>query len=291
MVTNMSKAKIYILLLALGLIVSACGGGSSSNNTLTNQTLQLTDEQKTLLGDLEKVLNSREQTDNGNQQAPSPIIARNESGLTIRTIDNTEGSPLEGTYYAVFSEETYTMTGNRNAFQNPVLEREPGQTKLGKVGLTFGTRENGNINIVMLFNNDGNAVIALSSFDDFVAGGLPFAFQDLPTGDLTYSGRNYYKIDSNEIQFGDFELSVDFSNGSGEFTSGLDGNITLDPTNGTYTGTEVSMEVGGVTYSLNEMRGQFHGTSEDSSVTGLYLGSSPSASDIKGVIIGTDTSN
>ena len=287
MVTNMSKAKIYILLLVLGFIVSACGGGNTSNTTPTNQTLQFTDEQRTLLGDLEKVLNSRDQTDNGNQQAPSPIIAQNESVSAIRPIVDTEGSPLEGNYYAVFSETPYTMTGDSNAFQNPVLEREPGQTELGKVGLTFGTRENGNINIVMLFNSDGNAVVALSSFDDFVAGGITTT--DLPRGDFTYSGKNYYKISGRAIESGNFQLEVNFADNSGEFTSGLIGDIDVNTVDGTYTKNDgpLTMTVGDDSYTLNEIKGRFHGTSEDSSVTGLYLGDAENGPEIKGVIIGT----
>ena len=51
------------------------------------------------------------------------------------------------------------------------------------------------------------------------------------------------------------------------------------------------MEVGGVTYTLNDMKGQFHGTSTNSSVTGLYRGGTDDSSEITGAIIGTGTNN
>ena len=240
MVTNMSKAKIYLLLLALGFIAGACGGGNGGG-TASNTTptpVPLNDAQQNLFSDVRQVIATKGQVDADGQQAGLPIIARNESDSPIQMIENTDGSPLDGNYYAVFSTEEYVMMGDENTFRNPTLVREPGQTELGKLGLSVGTDLGRDIDIVMLFNNDGNAVVALSSFNDFVAGGT--AFVGLPVGDYSYSGVNYFKIGEGQIQSDDFGLNVNFGEGTGSFTSGFDGNITLgrDTAKGTYTGTE-----------------------------------------------------
>lgn len=287
----MSRVKIYLPLLALSFIVGACGGGNggggnSTNNTPASNTLSLNENHRNLLQDVQELIAP---TDSGNgetQRAASPIVARNESESTFELLDVNDNSALRGKYYAVFSNTPYEMNkSERNKFENPTLVREPGNTELGKLGLTVGTNLEEDIEIVMLFNSDGNAVIALSSFDDFVAGGSPLV--SAPTGNFRYSGKNYYKIDDRDIGNGEFVLTVNFDGGTGEFESGLSGRINLDSSKGSYTGDSLTMNVGDTSYSLNEIKGQFHGDDQDSSVTGLYRGGTENNSEIKGAIIGT----
>ena len=289
----MSKVKLYFPLLVLGFIVSACGGGNgsggnSSNVVSTPEPQPLNDAQQALFEEVRTVITMKDAGNGGNEQAASPIVARNESESPIQVIQVTDDSPLEGKYYAIFSEQEYQMNnenGEENPFANPTLVREPGNSELGKLGLSAGTNQNRNIDIVMLFNSDGNAVIALSNFNDFVAGGTPFV--SLPSGSYSYSGVNYFKIGDGQIQSSDFGLDVDFGNNRGTFTSGLSGEIVLNNSKGGFTGNSVTTNVGDTSYSLNEIKGQFHGESDDSSVTGLYRGSADTDSEIKGAIIGT----
>ena len=289
----MSRVKFYIPLLVLGFIISACGGGNSgggnsSNLASTPEPQPLNDAQQALFEEIRTVF-TMEDTGNGvNEQAASPIVARNENESTIKFIEVADSSPLEGKYYAIFSNEEYVMIGadgEEDPFANPMLVREPGNSKLGKLGVSVGTNLNRDINIVMLFNSDGNAVIALSNFDDFVAGGTQFT--GLPSGDYNYSGVNYFKIDDGQIQSSNFGLRVNFGTNSGNFTSGLSGDITFDTETKSFTGVDVNMDVGNTSYSLNEVKGQFHGKSDDSSVTGLYRGDTDTNSEIKGAFIGT----
>ena len=292
----MSKVKFYLPLLVLGFIVSACGGGNggggnSSNIASTPERQPLNDAQQNLFEEIQTVITMKGAGNGGNEQSASPIVERNESESPIQFIRVTDDSPLEGKYYAIFSNDEYQMNGvngEENPFANPTLVREPGNSELGKLGLSVGT-DQGPIEIVMLFNSDGNAVIALSTFDDFVAGGTQFV--GLPAGDYNYSGVNYFKIGDGQIQSDDFGLRVNFGDETGEFTSGLVGDITVTPENGRFTGGTVSMNVGNTSYSLNEVKGQFHGESDDSSVTGLYQGSADTNSEIKGAFIGTGTGN
>ncbi len=289
----MSKTKIFAPILILGLFVSACGGGNSGDNTAntTPTPVPLNDAQENLLSDINSIINiTQDAGGNGDQPAASPVIARNHSTSTIEHIESTDSSPLTGEYYAMLSERTYIMNIDEiDKFRNPTLVREPGHTNLGKLALSVGTDQDENIDIVMLFNNSGNAVIALSSFDDFVAGGLPF--EGTPSGQFSYSGVNYFKIGGGQIQSGEFGLSVNFSGdqGQGRFTSGLTGDIELDPGKGSYTGT---VSLTDSTYENMEIKGMFHGNSNSnvSSVTGVYRGG-PDTSKVTGAIIGTGTRN
>ena len=292
--TMMSRIKIYLPLLLLGFIVSACGGGNggSGGGNSSNTTPTLSSAQRSLITEVHGVLANEEEQASAN--AILPEIARNFPS-TVDEVDEVTGNDdsLPGKYYVVLSDQAYVIDDTeeqRNKLRNPTLVRESDHSDLGRVAITLDITNddgsNGELEIVMLFNDAGNSVIALSTMGDFVAGGKPFT--SLPTGPLTYSGKNYYKVagaSANQIQNGDFDLSVDFTAETGTFDSGLTGNITLDVNTGNYTGI-VSLDDN--SHENLAIKGKFHGDSASSSVTGLYQGGDPGdTSTIFGAIIGT----
>ena len=296
----MSNIKTYILLLALGFIVGACGGGSSSSGgSGGGPAPTLSSAQQGLLDEFYKVLATGEE--GANENVAPPIIARNVPSSVdgIKEVSGSDGS-LPGKYYAIFSDENYDMVDTpeqRNKLRNPPLDDEPGHTDLGKITLTFDTVADGELEIVMLINDTGNSIIALSSLGDFIAGGKPISIENLPTGPLTYSGVNYYKVRTSPdvIENGNFDLTVNLDRSSGKFGSGLTGDITIDESTGNYNGL---ISIDGTTHENLSIKGQFNGNNgnngnnESSSVTGLYYGGGePTVPNIVGAIIGTQTQN
>ena len=292
METIMSRIKIYSLLLALGFIVSACGGGNSSNTT---PTPTLTSQQR-LINEVYGLLGG---SDDPPSVTPSEVRVSTDPNLpiiahtipsTVDEVDELNGSDatLPGKYYVVLSTEPYKIVDNseqRNKLMNPTIEPNSNHSDLGKVELALDLEDGNELDVVLLFNNDANSAIALSSMGDFVAGGKPIV--NMPTGPLTYSGVNYYKIatSSNQIRNGDFELSVNFSEETGTFSSGLEGEIVLESSTGNYTGRIT--QVADTSYENVAIKGKFHGNAENSSVTGLYHDESSRTPAVIGAIIGT----
>ena len=297
METIMSNIKTYILLLALGFIVGACGGGSGSGSGSgggSTSTLNLA--QRNLLNNVYELLTPPSP---GEVSAP-PIVARNDpsSMNEIREVTGNSDS-LSGKYYIIFSSLQYKIIESdeqRNKFTNPTLEPDSGHADLEKTGIELDitqgdSEETGVINIDMLFNDAGNAVIAISDLGDFLAGGKPIV--NLPSGEFDYSGVNYYRETNNPstIVERDFNLSVNFDTESGTFESGLRGEITLDGRTGNYSGVQLSLD--NSDHDDISIKGKFHGNDDgnsvNSSVTGLYLGGPTSDPTIFGAIIGTQT--
>ena len=197
---------------------------------------------------------------------------------------------LLGKYCAIISNEEYQIVRNNeqeNNLRNPTLVREPGHSELGKVGISLDISDGRELEIILLFNNGGNSVIALSSMGDFVVDGKPI--ENMPTVELNYFSVNYYRetTSASDTQNGDFELSVNFESKSGSFTSGFTGQIRLDGSTGNYTG-RIGLE--NSTFDDLEIKGKFHGDDDrgNTSVTGLYYGGTSDNLDIIGAIIGTN---
>ena len=290
----MFKTKIYILLCAIILILSACGGGDGGGNaggTVLNepQGLDLKVAQQDLQRDVySRLIQITTEFFNSGFEVP-PIPSRDRGHLGYPTLIS--GGNYLGEYRIHKIDREYQVRNQE--IPTAKWYRDSEFPELGTVRIDLETTDNEILQNYLYFDSFGNSVIWFNQKNDIIAGGNYFVGNPTSveiTGLFTYRGLNFYKETDNwtNIQRGkNFELTLDFDRGIGRFNSGLIGNVELQRATGRFEGTSIELENSHFTQLV--LAGAINGNEENSSVTASYNGESNINSDhlIFGAIIGT----
>ena len=214
------------------------------------------------------------------------IIERN-----FETLHNSKSKTTNITIYHVFSNDKDNLVFNTIAISDlhELVPAEPTTFANVKNGEILWQRKNHD---VTEYEDKASRVRAVFSFNE--EGDLDLLTigpeaNNLPTGEMTYNGTNLLAVrdDSESIHVGEFSLSVNFGEGTGEISyarsmmngttdhfSNLTGDFTVETETGNFSGNDLDLIIRPMdTSNREEMKasiyGSFHGNNAVG-ISGLY---------------------
>ena len=232
------------------------------------------------------------------------IIERN-----IETLHNSNSKTTKITIYHVFSNDKDNLVFNTIAISDlfKLKSAEPTLFANVKRGEILWQRKNHDVTEYEDKASRVRAVFAFNEEGDLDLLTIGPEVNDLPTGEMTYNGTNLLAVrdDSKNVHVGEFSLSVNFGNGTGEITharsmlngttdqfSDLTGNFAVNAETGNFSGNELDLIIHPLDALNREVLeasiyGSFHGN-DAVGISGLYHNNAGSPEYV-GAIVGART--